>query len=136
MILRAFSNVLSKFKTYKVGDQVTVTRKITKEDVEDFKRISGDTNPIHSSEDAIVHGAFLNSIVSGVIGTKLPGPGAMVAQQILNFPNKCFVGETVQITVRLTEDRKIVKVDFSCVAKNTDKIVLYGNAKLVMSKNK
>lgn len=139
IILRTFSNVLSKFKTYKIGDKVTVARKITKEDVEDFRRISGDTNPIHSTESmekAVVHGAFLNSIVSSVIGTKLPGPGAMVVQEILHFPNKCFVGETVEVTVHLVEDRKIIKVDFSCATENENKTVLHGSAKLLMAKNK
>ncbi|KAJ8944893.1 hypothetical protein NQ314_009349 [Rhamnusium bicolor] len=83
---RNFSSVLSKLTTYVVGDQVTISRKITKEEVEEFTRISGDTNPIHTGDKAIVHGAFLNSIVSGVIGTKLPGPGGCCDSTDIELP--------------------------------------------------
>lgn len=134
-ILRRFSNVISKLKSIKIGEEVTISRQITKEDLEKFTLVSGDTNPIHSihGENAVVHGAFLNSIVSSVIGTKLPGPGTIVVQQILNFPNKCYVNETVITTVKIVECRKIIKVDFSCeVDKN--KVVLYGTAKLMTNK--
>lgn len=133
---RNFSNVISKIKKYTVGDEVRISRRITKEDLDDFTKLSGDTNPIHQAEGletALVHGAFLNSLVSAVIGTRLPGPGTMVVQQTLNFPNKCFEGETVNVSVKLVEDRKIVKVEFSCDV-DDKKTVLYGSAKLVMTK--
>lgn len=133
---RHFSNVKSK-TLCDMGNQITVSRTITKEDVDNFSILSKDTNTIHVTdipEEAVVHGAFLNSIVSGVMGTKLPGPGCLVVQQTLNFPNKCYVGETVDVTVKLIENRKILKVDFSCDVKVSNKNVLFGTAKLVMSK--
>lgn len=133
---RHFSNGKSK-TLCDIGDQVTISRTITKKDVDNFSILSKDTNMIHVTdipEKAVVHGAFLNSIVSGVMGTKLPGPGCLVVQQTLNFPNKCYVGETVDVTVKLIENRKILKVDFSCDVKVKNKKVLFGTAKLVMSK--
>ncbi|RZC14248.1 follicle cell protein 3C-1 [Asbolus verrucosus] len=112
-----------------VGDKVSVSRIIKKEDVEKFTELSGDTNPIHSTcgqERAIVHGAFLNALVSRVIGTKLPGPGAMVISQTLNFPNKCYVDEEVKILVELMNNRKILTVKFVCEVPDRHKIVLFG----------
>ncbi|KAG5884347.1 hypothetical protein JTB14_024426 [Gonioctena quinquepunctata] len=132
ILLRNYSILLSKFVA---GDEVKVTRIITKEDIDNFSKLSGDTNPIHSSEcneKPFVHGAFLNSMVSGVIGTKLPGPGSVVVQQTLNFPNKCYVGETITIRVKVIDKRKIIKVDFSCDVESSDRTVMYGNAKLIM----
>lgn len=122
---------------YKIGDTATMKRKISKRDIEKFIELSGDANPIHSQKDqALVHGAFLNSLVSAVIGNELPGPGTLVVAQHLNFPDKCFVGEEVTITVELVEDRKIVKVKFMCTVEKESKVVLYGDAKLVKSKQK
>lgn len=133
---RCFSNVKS-VTSLAVGKQIIVSRTITRDDVENFSVLSKDTNIIHAvdkQEQAVVHGAFLNAIVSGVMGSKLPGPGCLVVQQTLNFPNKCYVGETVDVTVQLIENRKILKVDFSCDVKDKNKRVLFGSAKLVMSK--
>lgn len=127
------ANVLSKVKKYKVGDVATMKRKIQGEDVEKFITLSGDSNPVHSQEKAVVHGAFLNSLVSAVIGTQLPGPGTLVVAQNLNFPNKCFVDEEVTVVVELVEDRKILKVKFKCVVEKESKVVLHGDAKLVKS---
>lgn len=133
-----YSNVLSKCKNYKVGDEVTVKRKITTEDLQSFAQLSGDTNPIHltaEQERPIVHGAFLNGLVSAVIGTRLPGPGTLVVSQNLNFPNKCYANEEVAVTVQLVEDRKIMKVKFYCEVAEEKKIVLHGDAKLVPNKS-
>lgn len=135
-LVRHFSNGKSD-ALQDIGNQITVSRTVTKEDVDSFSVLSKDTNTIHASDEqkqAVVHGAFLNSIVSAVMGTKLPGPGCLVVQQTLNFPNKCYVGETVDVTVKLIENRKILKVDFSCDVKDKNKKVLFGSAKLVMSK--
>lgn len=128
------ANILSKMKHYKVGDVATMKRKILREDIEKFIKLSGDGNPIHSTEKAVVHGAFLNSLVSAVIGNKLPGPGTLVVAQTLNFPNKCFENEEVTVTVELVEDRKILKVIFKCEVEEKSKLVLHGDARLVINK--
>ncbi|XP_022919128.2 LOW QUALITY PROTEIN: armadillo repeat-containing protein 7 [Onthophagus taurus] len=124
-----------RHSSFKVGDKVTVERKITKSDVKSFGEITGDINPVHfpenSSSVGVVHGAFLNGIVSGIIGTRLPGPGTLVVSQSLNFPNKCFVGEKISVEVELMEMRKIIKVKFVCEVKDKAKIVMYGDAKLI-----
>lgn len=120
----------------KEGDSVSVERKITQKDIKEFSELSGDFNPVHFDSEhqkPVVHGALLNSIVSGVIGTKLPGPGTLVVAQTLHFPNKCYVDETVRVEVKLLEKRKILKVEFTCRVDN-NKIVLYGDARLVTNK--
>lgn len=120
--------------TLKIGDGITIVRCITKADIQKFIDISGDANPIHfqsGDKKAIVHGAFLNALVSGVIGTKFPGPGTLVVSQTLNFPNNCFEGELVKVTVTLIENRKIMKVKYECVVEECNKTVLFGDAKLI-----
>lgn len=126
--------------SYKEGDVATVKRTFTQKEVEEFARLSGDWNPIHSDaayassrfERCIVHGALLNGAVSGVIGTQLPGPGTVVAQQELHFPNPCYIGEEVLVTVRLASLRKLSTIQFSCTSTDSGKVVLRGSAKLIL----
>lgn len=122
-------------KNFKEGDKVSVTRSITADDVLEFAKLTKDYNPIHvSSKRNIVHGALLNGFVSGVLGTKLPGAGTIVAEQKFKFPNSCYVGDTVEITVEITSIRKIITCKYSCIA-NSEKTVMEGEAKIIMSSN-
>lgn len=93
-------------------------RIITQAEVDEFARLTGDTNYIHSSECPLerrcVHGAFLNAIVAGMIGTKLPGAGSIVLQQEFTFPQKCVCDEEISITLRLLENRHIKKIGYEC----------------------
>lgn len=114
---------------------VKETRVISQADVDRFSEISGDHNPIHKAthpaEKRCVHGAFLNALVSGIIGTKLPGPGCVVLSQEFQFPAKCVVDKEIEMCVRLVEERKIIKVDFTI--KQCDNVVFEGTARLIKS---
>ena len=72
----------------------TLRKKVENEDVIGFAELSGDHNPIHLSEHfarktqfggRIVHGLYTASLISAVIGMRLPGPGAVYISQTLNF---------------------------------------------------
>lgn len=117
----------------KAGNRVTVTKLITEEDILSFAKLTEDFNPIHlKSPKNIVHGAYLNGLVSGVIGTKLPGAGTIVAEQIIRYPKPCYAGDTITITVEIIDVRKIIKCKYNCVA-NMERVVLEGEAKLLVS---
>lgn len=135
IVPKSFSTLLPKAPS--AGEQAILTKKITASDIQKFIDLSGDSNPVHSGnigQRALVHGAYLNSLVSCVMGTKLPGPGTLVVKQTLNFPNKCFVDDIVTVTVKILDARKIIKVEFSCDVQAENKTVLYGTAHLVMDK--
>jgi acyl dehydratase len=124
------------------GDKVSEIKCVSQEDVNIFSQLTGDHNPIHKmppgalNDPAIVHGALLNGLISGVIGTKLPGPGTMVVSQILHFPNPCYTGEQVVVTVEITSVRKLIACKFSCTVDRKSKVtVLHGEAKLIPIKN-
>lgn len=131
------SSIIRRFSTnppFKAGDVVKITRTITQKDLDNFSEVSGDHNPIHKSgqdRPAIVHGAFLNSIVSGVIGTRLPGPGTEVISQIFFFPNKCYPDKEIEVEVQLKDTRKIMKIVYKCVQEG--KIVFDGEARVIYS---
>lgn len=81
----------------------------------------------------MVHGAFLNGIVAGLIGTRLPGPGTIVLSQNFSFPSKCSTDEPIEITIELTDVRKIIKIIYEC--RQSDNVVFQGDAKLMFNPN-
>ncbi|OAD60416.1 Armadillo repeat-containing protein 7 [Eufriesea mexicana] len=118
-------------KSVKAGNEISVFKTITKDDVSNFAKLTGDYNPIHfNSSNNLVHGALLNGLVSGVLGTKIPGPGSIVVEQNITFPAPCYAGDTIEIKVQIVSVRKIMKCEYICIA-NGKNIVLKGNAKLI-----
>jgi acyl dehydratase len=95
-----------------VGQVASVKRAFTQSDFNRFAGLSGDDNPIHVDADfaaqtkfgrMVAHGMFLYSVVCGVLGTRLPGPGCVQLEQELMFPNATYVGEEVTAQVEVTE---------------------------------
>lgn len=126
-------NTVNYIKLIKIkdGDQISIKKTVGLDDILKFVALTGDCNPIHlMCPKNIVHGALLNGFVSSVLGTKLPGPGTIVVEQILKFPNPCYVGDTIEIEVQIVSSRKIIQCEYKCIA-NRERIVLEGNAKLV-----
>ncbi|XP_048514477.1 (R)-specific enoyl-CoA hydratase-like [Athalia rosae] len=129
------SIVVGNLKNLKVGNRVRVSKLITEYEILKFADLTLDYNPIHiTSQKKIVHGAYLNGLVSGVIGTKLPGAGTIVVEQLLRFPNPCYAGDTIEITVEVVSIRKIIKCKYKCVA-NMERLVLEGEAKLILGES-
>ena len=67
----------------KLGDNASLSKTISEQDVSEFARLSLDTNPLHLDEEyarqtrfggRIVHGMLGASLISAVIGTRLGGP--------------------------------------------------------------
>lgn len=116
-------------KAFSVGDRVVISKRIDKKDIDDFARLSGDTNPIHFGDRPLVHGVYLAGLVSGVIGTKLPGDGTILVTKNLRFPNACFAGDRIEIEVQLQSIRKLIKCGFWC--RVGDKIVMEGTADVI-----
>ncbi|XP_018345661.1 PREDICTED: uncharacterized protein LOC108750609 [Trachymyrmex septentrionalis] len=108
---RIIKRITTKIRSFAVttmnnlreGDQVSVLKVITNDDILKFAELTGDHNPIHTeSARNIAHGALLNGLVSGLIGTKLPGAGTIVIEQNITFPKPCYAGDTVKVIVKIT----------------------------------
>jgi acyl dehydratase len=90
----------------------SVKRTFTQSDFDRFAELSGDDNPIHVDPDfsartkfgqTVAHGMFLYSVICGVLGSQLPGPGMLQLEQELMFPSATPTGEEVEIRVEVTE---------------------------------
>ncbi|XP_022160861.1 uncharacterized protein LOC111026973 [Myzus persicae] len=128
-MLTRLSRRLQSTRALTVGDRVVISKRVEKSDINDFARLSGDTNPIHSGDRPLVHGIYLAGLVSGVIGTKLPGDGTVVVSKKLRFPNACYAGDLVKIEVEIQTIRKLVKCGFWC--RVGDKVVMEGTADVI-----
>ena len=128
--------------SFEVGEEATFSRTFTQEDVEGFSRLSGDTNPVHLDEDyarqtrfggRIIHGMLVASLISSVLGTKLPGPGSVYLSQQLSFRAPAKVGETLTARARVTEwDGTKGRILLATEVVNEGGVqVIVGDAKLV-----
>lgn len=100
------------FEDLSVGMTETLKKTIASSDVVGFAEVTGDRNPIHLSEHfaaqtpfgtRIAHGLYTASLISAVLGTRLPGPGAIYISQTLNFRAPVKIGDTVEVKVTVAE---------------------------------
>jgi 3-hydroxybutyryl-CoA dehydratase len=126
------------FEDLSVGLTETLRKTIDSADVVGFAEVTGDRNPIHLSEHfaaktpfgtRIAHGLYTASLISAVLGTRLPGPGAVYISQTLNFRAPVKIGDTVEVTVTVAElmlDKRRARL--TCTCSVGDEVVLDGEA--------
>src|SRR5580700_1897290 len=128
------------FEDLAVGMRATIRKTVENEDVIGFAELSGDHNPIHLSEHfarktrfggRIVHGLYTASLISGVIGMRLPGPGAVYISQTLRFLGPVKIGDVVDVGVEVVDlTEKNRRVRLHCECRVGDQVVLDGEGVL------
>ncbi len=120
------------FDELKVSQKASFKRKITKEDINLFCRITDDHHPLHTDSEyasktkfkkPIVHGMYVNSLLSTLIGTYLPGKHALVLSVSSQFVNPAYEDDTLAIegiVKKKQEYGKVVEIDASIL--NQDKV--------------
>lgn len=128
------------YEDLRIGMTDVYGKTLTDADVLMFTGVSGDTNPLHQNREfakrtqfgePIVHGMLTASLISTLIGTRLPGPGCIYMDQSLKFTVPVRVGDTVLARVEiveLDEDRPYAILDTICTVEGT--VVLKGQAKV------
>ncbi|MBN1231279.1 MAG: SDR family oxidoreductase [Anaerolineales bacterium] len=130
-----------------VGDKATLVKTFTADDVERFASLSGDHNPLHVDagyakttpfKRQVVHGMLSAAYISTLIGTQLPGEGALWFKQNFEFTTPIFLGETAEFSVTVTQkipaDRVLV-VQVSGV-KETGEVTLKGEGMIMVLEEK
>lgn len=110
-----------------VGQSAELVRTVTEGDIVAFAQVTGDTNPVHLDADyaattsfgeRIAHGMLSAGYISAVLGTTLPGPGAVYLSQTLNFKRPVKIGAEVvaRVTVTAIDEAKArVTLDTTCL---------------------
>ncbi len=126
------------FEDLSVGQTASLSKTITEADILLYAAISLDTNPLHLDAEVakhgifgerIAHGMLAAGLISGVLGTKLPGPGAIYMRQSLRFALPVKIGQTVTATVEVTAlnpDKKRATLRTTCTV--GEDVVIEGEA--------
>jgi phosphate acetyltransferase len=117
------------------GDSASLSRTVTKDDIETFAALSGDADPsnldvAHSREGPLqrlsAHGLWGGALISNLLSTRLPGPGTVHVGQNLSFKAQVGLGDTLTMTVTVREKRPgthHVLLDCSCVNQAGEEVV-------------
>lgn len=121
-----------------VGMSAETGKTITDADIVMFAGVSTDVNAVHMDEEfgkstmfggRIAHGMLSASLISAVLGNRLPGPGVIYMSQSLRFRAPVRPGDTVRAKVTVKEvvaEKCRVVLDTVCTV--GDKVVIDGEA--------
>ncbi|MDX1761038.1 MAG: MaoC family dehydratase [Christiangramia sp.] len=122
-----------------LGQRVSIEKVFNEAEVLNFSEMSMDDNPIHFDEgyaersrfkQRIVQGPFVLSLIGGLLGSKLPGPGTIYINQNVQFLKPVYIGDKVQANIEIKEiraDKPIIKLR-TWVEKENGSIVIDGEA--------
>ncbi len=132
----------ANFEALQLGQEASISRTVTEQDIVAFADVTGDRNPVHLDavyaaatifKQRIAHGMLSAGYISAVFGMKLPGPGAIYVSQTLNFKGPVKIGDTVVTMVKVAELITAKRrVRFVCVCSVDGKTVLDGEAVLMV----
>jgi len=127
------------FEEIEVGESALLKRTLSWRDVELFAVMSGDINPAHVDEEyarsdrfhgIVAHGMWGASLISTLLGTRLPGPGTIYLEQTLRFRHPIAIGDTISVSVAVaSKDATRYRVVLECRCANQQgEIVIDGTA--------
>ena len=126
------------FEDLRVGMSATISKAFSDQDVLLYAQLSTDDNPLHLHEEfarrtraggRVIHGMVTASLISSIVGTRLPGPGCLWMSQELRFVKPVRVGENVDARAEVVEligVKQRVRLVTTC--RVNDAVVLKGEA--------
>jgi 3-hydroxybutyryl-CoA dehydratase len=130
------------FEDLYLGMSETLMRTVMADDVVGFAQLSGDHNPVHLSDhfaaktpfrERIAHGLYTASLISAVLGTRLPGPGAIYLSQSLNFRAPVRIGDVVTARAEVIDlNAEKYRVRLACECMVDARTVLDGEAIVIV----
>jgi 3-oxoacyl-[acyl-carrier protein] reductase len=135
------TSVQDRLLSLRVGQSESLSRTITAEDVVAFARLSGDYNALHLDEEfaartelaqRVVHGFLSASLLSTLVGMRVPGRGALYLSQSIEFVKPVYIGDTVEAcaTVEKIEHETRVVTLLTEIRKAHGERVLRGSAQV------
>ncbi|MBC7432384.1 MAG: MaoC family dehydratase [Rubritepida sp.] len=130
------------FEELTIGQSAQFGKTIGEADILMFAAVSGDTNPVHINaevaaasmfKERIAHGMLSAGLISAVLGTRLPGEGAIYLSQTLKFRAPVKIGDTVTARVEITAlDAAKKRATLSTTCTVAGKTVIEGEASVMV----
>ena len=132
---------MKRYQKINIGDKETLSHIITKEDIGKFVELTGDDNKLHIDEKfastthfkkPVVHGMLGASFISTIIGTKLPGDGALWFSQSLDFLLPVRIGDHLLViaeVIKKNDKEQIIELKTEIYNQNKQ-LVTKGIAKV------
>ena len=127
-----------------VGQSAEIAHTVTDGDIRAFAEVSGDNNPVHLDDayaaatpfkTRIAHGMLSGAYISAVLGTRLPGPGAVYISQTMTFRRPVRIGDEVTARVTVSAiDPERSRVTLATVCEAAGKTVVEGEAVVMVPK--
>ena len=135
------------FDEIAIGDEALIERTLSAQDLQLFALLSGVAGPVlpdaaapdqAASQGVIAHGMWGAALIAGVLGTRLPRPGATYIGQTLRFLAPVRVGDTLGIGLTvLTRDADTRRLTLRCRCVNQHgTVVIEGEAEVVAPTDK
>jgi len=124
------------FAELAVGDEASITRIVTPNDLIVFAHASGNLNPKNLPASTGQGGApaapsmWIGSLFSAVLGNILPGPGTVYLSQTLHFHGRAYIGDALRISVRVKELQPPETVVLETRVDHRDKLIADGLAEV------
>jgi len=133
-----------------VGQEGSITRVLTTNDLIIFAHASGNLNPIHLPEldgdgdgdgdgkpEVVAPSMWVGSLLSAVLGNILPGIGSLYQGQTLRFHGRVQIGDAIKVTVRVREKRPERVIVFDCRCELEDgTLIADGEAQVIAPERK
>lgn len=128
-----------------LGQKFQLIKTFSEDEVLFFSKLSKDENPIHFDEEyaadsifkqRIVQGPFVMSLIGGVLGSNLPGPGTIYLSQSTRFLKPVYIGDTINVNVEVVKvrsDKPIITLR-TWVEKTDKQLVIEGEAVIMFLK--
>lgn len=126
------------FSDLSVGMTSIRSYHFTEQRVETFSVLVDDRAPVHVDlafaknqgfEGKIVHGLFVQSVISGMLGNEIPGPKSVINSLSMKMHHPVLVGQTVNYQIEITALTPAVKaISLSFSGTVDEKIVISGKA--------
>jgi 3-oxoacyl-[acyl-carrier protein] reductase len=132
---------MADFESIKIGDRAEIKHLITDADINAFVNLTGDDNKLHhdkayasrtSFKKPVAHGMLSAAFISTIIGTKIPGDGALWFSQNIEFLLPVRVGDEITVVAEVKkkiESSQVIELSTDIFNQNRQKVIT-GNAKV------
>lgn len=125
-----------KFEDLKIGQQFIKVYKIDEEELNSFSDLSGDFNKLHCEKEfavrkgfknIVVHGAFVISKISSILGMEFPGEDCVLLSINIKFAQPIYINEKFYIKLNIKKlSSSVSMIIFDLKVTSQDKVKYYG----------